>query len=315
MASKVVQEIVVPDVHNNYRIYNRLDRIIDKETSRVVLVGDLRDQIDMHFIKKNSPPELKSAFAKMDASQAKLSDIVKEHGSMDGFLEAMRAGKLSKPHEKVVNDYVQSMNALDAVQDDLFAKESAVDYDTHEKHLSDIAKKHKHVHLVGVPGNHDTVFIKEQVKSVDWLVYSQSLENEKVVGGFVCRENVGELQPGFNGPNLKYVPFMDDDYDNLEQSQLWQDWKDVHTDLFIVHCGPNGKSRKFKGGLGITKLAEKQKCVIYSGHDHDGIIYREKNGTLIIRPGTKHMAKVWRDGNEVVRIQMYRIPGTYSKAA
>lgn len=257
--AKVV-ELVVPDMHNNLKVYDSLDALVDKEVSKVFLVGDLKDVINYDSIKK----------------------LVEKVGP-----------------EKLKDE---------SVFDSIFATESKSDYDKHEVAIKKI-KDSKKVKFYGVPGNHDTVFIKDFVPSVDWLVYSQSLKGEKIYGAFGCREDVGELSEGFNGPGLRYVPFIDDDYTDLKKSEVYKNLKDAQIDLLVTHCGPNGASRqdiKYKGGLGVTELAKK-KCVIYSGHDHKGIIYREKSGALIIRPGINYVAKVYRDGNDVSKVTMHKV--------
>jgi len=131
------------------------------------------------------------------------------------------------------------------------------------------------------------------------------LRKEKIVGGCITQV----FSPDWNGPDLKYIPFYDDHKTDLKQSKIYNEYKDADVDLYVVHAGPNGPSREkieYEEGLGLTELAKK-KCVIYSGHDHRGIIYREKSGTLIIRPGMNHIAKVYRDGKDVSKVILYKV--------
>ena len=158
-----------------------------------------------------------------------------------------------------------------------------------------------------VPGNHDTRFIEQQMSSVDWLVYSQSLADERIVGACASLE----LSPKYNGPELRYVPVIDDNYEDENESQLYKDWHDKKIDLMVTHAGGNwSDSRPRRGGKGITMLGEENGFVCYEGHEHGGHVYRDPvSNVLVIRPGTNHIAKVWRRGKDVIRIEMYRIRG------
>ncbi|HLF54275.1 MAG TPA: hypothetical protein VI612_00965 [Candidatus Nanoarchaeia archaeon] len=312
---ELVQEIVVPDIHNNWQIYQRLGMIIDPDTKRVFFVGDLRNRIDFEKIKSLVPPNMAALYVNFEAAQKKLARIIEKFGSPDQFVVAMQGGQLSEAEKAVVQKYNAGVKALEGIEAAVFQKESGIDYAKHEELAKKIKEKHKHVELHGVPGNHDTIFIKDHVPSIDWLVYSQSLQEKGIVGAFVCREEVGETNPMFNGPNLKYVPIVDDDYNDISQSQLYQEWHDVPINLMVTHSGGNwgtahqDRRSKYKTGLGITKLGEEKGFVCYEGHIHEGLIYRDpKTKVLVIRPGTKHVAKVWRQGNEVKKIQMYRVP-------
>ncbi len=312
---ELVQEIVVPDIHGNFQIYQRLGMIIDDKTHRVFFVGDFRNRIDFDKIKGLLPKDMKVLYANFEATQKKLARIIEKFGSVDQFVLAMQSGKLSDAEKTVVQKYNEGVKALEGIEASVFAQESGIDYAKHEEHIKRILGKHKHVKLHGVPGNHDTIFIKDHIPSIDWLVYSQSLQEEGITGAFVCREDVGETNPMFNGPNLKYVPMVDDDYNDISQSQLYQEWRGVPINLMVTHSGGNwgtahrDKNAKYKTGLGITKLGEEQGFVCYEGHIHEGLIYRDpKTKVLVIRPGTKHVAKVWRQGKTVKKIQMYRVP-------
>jgi len=307
----LVEEIVVPDVHNNWDIYRRLELIVGPATTRVFIIGDLRNEINPKRLGEFVPTSYKNTIEAFKRLEEKLHKVIVKYGSETAFNEALRSGKLAQEEQELFRQYVTVANELEEVADECYAKESAVDYDRHEAEIAKVRKKVPTVLFHGVPGNHDTRFIEKQVNSVQWLVYDQQLQNKGIIGAFVCRENVGETNPRFNGPNLKYVPFKDDDYDDLANSELYGDWKDTRIDLMVAHCGGNwGESRKHKGGLGITQLGKEQGFVCYSGHDHDGIVYRDpESKVLVIRPGVNHIAKVFRNGKDVERILMYRVPG------
>lgn len=315
---KTIQEILVPDIHNNWHFYNRLARIIDSKTKRVFLIGDLRNQIDYDALKKFIPRDASSAYVKFQQIQKQLSGLIgkKYGGSTDDFFEALQSGQV--PQELALFDtYKKTAKLLETIDEDAFAKESAVDYDVHEKHVKNIQKSNPSVKFFGVPGNHDTVFMKGQVKSVDWLTYSQSLEAEGIVGALACRENYNEMNPQFNGPNLKYAPMGpegDDDYDDLQNSKVYQDWTGIPLDLMVTHNeGDWGKCKegipREWTGKGVTKLGEENGFVCYSGHNHKGMIYRDpKSKVLVIRPGIHYIAKIERAGKKVHKIQLYRVP-------
>jgi len=316
---KIVQEIVVPDIHNNWQFYSRLKRIIDKDTARVFLLGDLRPDEAMYqkklqgFIKEATKDIPDSFWKRYEALVQGLNQIVAKYG--EDYWIAVQEGKLSSAEQKILGEFAETQGQLGKVDNAVFAKESALDYDIHEKKIKEVKELFKEVKWFGTPGNHDTSFIRSQVRSVDWLPYEQPLADEKIIGGLICTPKVGECNEQFNGPGLKYAPLgqeWDDDYDKLEDSRIWNEWKDEAIDLAVVHCGGNwGKSRKYKGGLGITALGKKNGFVCYSGHDHNGIVYRDpESKVLIIRPGIKHIAKVYRAGKMVKKIELYRVPQT-----
>ncbi|RJQ21817.1 hypothetical protein C4580_01490 [Candidatus Woesearchaeota archaeon] len=320
MASqKKVVEVIVPDVHNNWEIYRRLMRVLDADSriARVFLMGDLRPNEAIYYDKVAEFAKgagAAKAFEKLKGAEKSLQRLIERFGE-EGFNDALVNGTLGQSERKVLSEYDSAVSALNVIGRDIYAKESALDYDKHEVELSAIKKKHGRVQLFGTPGNHDTVFIKDRVKSVSWLPYDQTLESEGIIGALVCREKFGEMHQQFNGPNLAYAPLGpegDDDYDDLAKSRLYQEYSGVPLDLIVSHCGGHwGKVRgSYRGGLGITKLGEEnQGLVNYAGHDHSGIVYRDpKTKVLVIRPGVNYIAKVFREGKNVSEIWMYRVP-------
>ena len=142
------------------------------------------------------------------------------------------------------------------------------------------------------------------------------MDSEKVIGAYGLTPKFNELQPAFNGPNLKYLPAeIDDDYDDITKSEIYEERKGQPIDLLLTHNGGEWgdlkKQKRIAGraGKGITQLGVENGFVVYEGHIHSGMVYRdEASGVLIIRPGIKHVARVVRDGKTVERIEMYRIP-------
>lgn len=268
-----LEEIVVPDIHNNWKFYEMINKVAKSTTKRVILVGDLREEIDQQRLKSFIDPA------------------------------SIKEGKIALDDPAIVT---------------AFAKESEHDYAQHEKHIKKILEKHSHLKFYGVPGNHDTIFLPDQTPSVDWLLYSQSLRDEKVAGAFVCSPEEGSMHPQWNGPGLVYGPLppgaYDDDVKDATKSKLYTGWHGKPLDLIVTHCGPalgsahGEKGRSYPTGAGITKLAQETGCIVYEGHLHGGVIYRDaKSGALIIRPGVHHIAEVHRDGKNAKKITLYRV--------
>lgn len=308
------QEIVVPDIHNDWHFYKRLARVIDDDTDRVFLVGDLRDEIDWNNIKEFVPEDSEAIIQVFkDSEKVYLSMIREKFGSEQRFIDALQAGEASPGDLQIYQDLMVALQEAQGIDDKVFLNESMVDYSIHEDHIKALKEANPNANFFGVPGNHDSAFIRG-IKSVDWLVYTQTLQDEGIVGALACRENFGEMNPRWNGPEYKYAPLGkegDDDYTDLDKSRLYQEWKGFPVDLMVSHVGGHwGKARgPKKAGLGITKLGEEQGFVCYAGHDHRGHIYRDPStGILTIRPGRKHIAKVWRAGKKVKKIQLFRIP-------
>ncbi|MBI4146314.1 hypothetical protein HY489_03175 [Candidatus Woesearchaeota archaeon] len=313
---KVMEEIVVPDVHNNWEMYRRLARIIDKKTTRVFLVGDLRNRINYEGLDALVGDAEKQKAAKLlggfRPAEQKYASLLKRYG-IEGLQEAFTRGELSAVDLKVIEDYHTAAAKLNEFDDEVFEKESDVDYKEHQKYLAEIKKQFPNIPLFGVPGNHDTSFLPKLVPAVSWLTHNQELQHNGIVGALVCREKYQEINEHFNGPDLKYAPLSpegDDDYDELTNSRLYQEWSGVPVDLMVSHSTGNfGKSRRHPTGLGITKLGEENGFINYCGHEHDTLIYRDpKSKVLVIRPGRKYIAKVFRVGKEVERILLYRVP-------
>jgi len=85
-------ELIVPDVHNNLKVYSTLESLVDKEISKVFLVGDLRDKIDYSFIQKNSPSQSKELFEHVNILSEKLAPVISSYGSQEAFASALKEG-------------------------------------------------------------------------------------------------------------------------------------------------------------------------------------------------------------------------------
>lgn len=334
MAKGAAIEVLIPDVHNEWDIYDCLDRVLEdaekkkKPVKRVFHLGDLR-QDELPSKKKkpaiyyNRLPEFDRNIDLRSIERAQILESIlqkrmREYGAQE-FIDDLTADRLSSGDKKLVKAHGEALAKIEAT-DDAFRKESLLDYGEHQKRIKRVAKKYAGVEHYGVPGNHDTAFIYEQVDAVNWLTKEQKLAAEGVIGALVCREKFGEMNDQFNGPGLRYAPAIDDDYDDLSKSKIYQENKGKPLDLIVSHCGGHwGKARRFKGGLGITKLGEENPGMVnYAGHDHDMIVYRDpKTKVLTIRPGTNYVAKVYREGKDVKLIEFYRIrrPSLESLAA
>ncbi|RMD57978.1 hypothetical protein D6825_02325 [Candidatus Woesearchaeota archaeon] len=312
----IVEEIIVPDVHMRCKdVYSALKGLITKDTDRVFLVGDLKNDINYSRIEELLPEGAKRLTSDLIETAKGLESIIKSEygGSSQELIRSLQDGSAPPSVKDAFERHASILKELSDVEDGVFAKESYEDYRVHEEWLSAIRKEYG-VSIYGVPGNHDTSFLSSQVESVDWLIPGQSLREEGIIGAFGCHpENGGEVNPAFNGPNLKYAPPIDDSL-SLDESPVYDSFKDSDVDLIVTHSGPDiGPLRESKNGkipamAGLTALVKEKGPVVYEGHMHGGIVYKcPDSGAHIIRPGVNHIARVKRDGNKLLRVELYKI--------
>ncbi len=317
-------ELVIPDVHNRFESVYARAAMLAKEADRVFFVGDLRNQIDYDKIEKSVGPAEKALFEEVDSAGKKLESIIKRYGSQDAFFHALQDGKLKQDEFQVYQRYASALQKLEQISDDLFEKEAKPDHEKHEAGVRKIIENNPNIKCYGVPGNHDVVFVRTQVPSIEWLVENNVLEDERIIGAFGLTPKLHELQPAFNGPNLKYLPApIDDDYDDINNSEIYAERRGTPIDLLLTHNGGEWGDLKAqkripgRAGKGITQLGKEQGFVVYEGHIHSGVVFSDpESNVLVIRPGVRHIAKVVRDGKNVERIEMYMIPRErYRRAA
>src|SRR3989338_5252619 len=314
--NKTLVELVIPDVHNRFEsVYTRA-ALVAKGVDRVYFVGDMRNQIDFRKIQELVGPKEKALFKSFEVVNKKLESIVKRYGSPEQFSHALQDGTLKADEVEVYTSYASALQKFEQLDDALFEKEVKPDYDKHEAGVKKILAANPKVKCYGVPGNHDTIFVRSQVPSIEWLTGNNVLEDERVFGAYGLTTKFDELQPAFNGPELKYLPAdIDDDYDDIGKSEFYKERTGQPIDLLLTHNGGEWgdlkKQKRIPGraGKGITQLGKENGFVVYEGHIHSGLIYHdEESGVLIIRPGVLHVAKVFRDGKNVERIELYQIP-------
>lgn len=323
---KTVVEVVVPDVHrdatnfNKPSAYDALARVLDDGVTRVFLVGDLREKVNQSIVERLYPANM---LEKVIRAQQAWIPVFQEHyqGSIDVFKNAMQQGNVPEEHVKLHNAFAGISQEYESLKDKAMIEESKEDYQWHEKKVKEIRAMFPNIPLFGVEGNHDTKYVRHHVKSVDWLRVSQSLANQGIIGSMCCHpENGGEMNANFNGPEPSTWPELDDHPSDHKQSPLYNHFKDYDVQLVVTHSGPDvgPVHEPYPASAGITQLVKDKKPVVYEGHIHKGIIYWSPDTGWIIRPGTKHVAKVWRKANNIEKIQLFSLTSSvdsYRQAA
>ena len=304
----MVREALVGDIHDNLKVFSSLEAILAKDkVDRIMYAGDFSDGID---------PRRLMAIMSEARNDPAAAGVIAEHEAVIKDLRAKyeTPAATQKMTEEEQNKFVETKMKVDEL---LVPYEASERYAPINDAIGRVNKK-LNVKSYGVAGNHDDVFIYQHLKNVDLIDNSQSLAGEKVVG---ARRSLEGCE-GHSDTHGRFFIQPDDD-DNLDNSHVYQAFKDKPIELLLTHksctVGELAKRDLMPRGKGLAALAKKNGFVEYCGHFHgnpEGWVYRDpETKVLSLNPGTSHMMVVSRKGKKVQNVKIYALGYNAAKTA